>query len=100
MFRASQCLFLLSASNLLMQCLAFDQMDYVKWIVDRDIVQDERHLYLPPTYAPTIAKEAPRTLLSRGLAPAVIPTGAPIRQLAPAVIPIGAPIRQLAPAVI
>merc|ERR1719158_717239 len=41
-----------------------------------------------------------RDNFDRKLAPAVIPTGAPIRQLAPAVIPTGAPIRQLAPAVI
>merc|ERR1719473_71319 len=40
-----------------------------------------------------------RDNFDRKLAPAVIPTGAPIRQLAPAVIPTGAPIRQLAPAV-
>merc|ERR1719473_82325 len=37
-----------------------------------------------------------RDNFDRKLAPAVIPTGAPIRQLAPAVIPTGAPIRQLA----
>merc|ERR1719316_1734206 len=88
MFRTSQCLFLLSTSNLLMQCLANDE-----------VVQEERHLTSIPTGAPMrqLGEE-------RHLAPAVIPTGAPIRQLAPAVIPTRAPrtllSRGLAPAVI